>query len=114
MVRILQRGKYRLIETKGQTKILILDEKETFAWINAGEIGEILVTTHKTHQADCILALGNYRLYEVTNELGKTDGLHIELFVGENTWQGYLLPTKLPTDIKKRNKIIPTKELITV
>lgn len=28
-------------------------------------------------------------------------------------WQGYLLPTGLLTDEKKRNRIIPTQELMT-
>jgi hypothetical protein len=33
--------------------------------------------------------------------------------VGKGTWQGYLLPTGLPDDKKKRNRIIPTDEVIT-
>ena len=114
MIRMIQRGNYCLIETKGQTKILILDNTYTFAWINAGEIGEILVTSHKTHKADCILALGNYRIYDVKKEEKLSDQLHLELYLGQGVWQGYLLPTGLPTDVKKRNKIIPTREVITV
>lgn len=113
MINILQRGIYRLIETKGQTKILILDGKDTYAWVNAVEIGEILVTSHKTHNADCVLATGTYRLYSVKDEPKLSDQLHLELYVGCDTWQGYLLPTGLPTDEKKRNRIIPTKEVIT-
>ena len=113
MINILQRGIYRLIETKGQTKILILDGKDTYAWVNAVEIGEILVTSHKTHKADCILATGNYRLYEVKDEPKFSDTMHLELSVGKGLWQGYLLLTGLPTNEKKRNRIIPTKEVIT-
>lgn len=114
VISIIQRGKYRLIETKTQTKILILDNKDSFAWINAGDIGEILITSHKTHQPGSVLSSGNYRLYQVQNERNITDELHLELYVGDSIWQGYLLPTGLPTDIKKRNRIIPTIELITV
>lgn len=113
MIQLIQEGSYKLIETKHQTKILILDDKQTFAWVNAAEISEILVTTHKIHQTDNILAMGKYRLYSVKDEQKLTDLLHLELFVGEGNWQGYLLTTGLPTIRKTRKRIIPTNELIT-
>ncbi len=113
MIKILQTGHYHLVETKGQTKILVFDKEKTWAWINAGDIGEILVTSHTTHKVDHVLALGRYRLYEVKDEPNLTDLIHLELLVGEGVWQGYLLPTGLPTDEKKRNRIIPTNETIT-
>lgn len=113
MIRLIQEGHYKLIETKGQSKILTLDEKNIFAWVNAKDIGEILVTSHKAHMTDNMLSLGKYRLYDVKDESDLTDLMHLELFVGEGKWQGYLLTTGLPTDEKKRNRIIPTKEIIT-
>jgi hypothetical protein len=113
MIRLVQDGHYNLIETKAQTKVLILDDKDTFAWVNAGEIGEILVASHKKHAVDALLAKSKYRLYEVKDEPDLTDLLHLELHVGNGTWQGYLLPTGLPDKKKKRNRIIPTDEVIT-
>lgn len=113
MIRLIQEGKYSLIETKEQTKILTLDNSQTFAWINAAEIGEILVTSYKKHRIDNILSLGSYRLYEVNNEPGITDLFHLELHAGNGTWQGYLLTSGLPDTDKKRGRIIPTDELIT-
>jgi hypothetical protein len=113
MIRVIEEGKYQLIETKRQTKILNLDNKRTFAWINASDIGEILVTTHKKHKTDNILAIGRYRLYGVKDEPNLTDLQHLELYVGDNTWQGYLLTTGLPKNEKKRSRIIPTNEMIT-
>ena len=113
MISIINRGTYRLIETKDQTKILILDKKDTYAWINAKNIGEIIVVSHTSHKADCILAMGNYRLYDVQNEPTLSDQIHLELYVGCGIWQGYLLPTGLPTDKKKRSRIIPITEVIT-
>lgn len=113
MIRLLDKGTYHLIETKGQTKILMLDKKKTFAWINADDIGEILVSSHKSHKVDHVLAIGKYRLYDVKNEPDYTDLEHLELFVGEGLWQGYLLTSGLPNDEKKRNRIIPTNETIT-
>ena len=113
MITLLTRGSYHLIETHGHTKILVLDKKTSYAWIVAGEIGELLVTSHKSHAVDHILSLGKYRLYHVHNENAFTDTTHLELFVGEGIWQGYLLPSDLPNDDKKRTRIIPTKEIIT-
>ncbi|CAN5130280.1 hypothetical protein BH09PAT1_BH09PAT1_4480 [soil metagenome] len=113
MIKRIKEGTYSLIETKMQTKILTLDNKNIFAWVNAVDIGELLVTSHKSHKTDNILALGNYRQYEVKDEPELTDLQHLELFVGDGKWQGYLLLTGLPTEEKKRNRIIPTDEIIT-
>ncbi len=113
MIKIIQEGSYVLIETHGHTRILKLDGKDSFVWIHAKPIGEILVESHKPHQTDHYLAVGKYRIYEVDNEPEFTDLVHLELLVGEGIWQGYLLPTGLPTKKKKRNRIIPTGEIIT-
>lgn len=113
MIKITQQGNYSLIETKGQTKILTLDEDRVFAWVNVADIGEILVTSHNPHKTEHLLAVGKYRLYLVTDEPKLTDLIHLELFVGEGQWQGYLLPKGLPTGEDKRHRIIPTKEIIT-
>lgn len=113
MIKLIQKGSYSLIETKGHTKLLRLDNKKMFAWVNAAEIGEILVVSHKAHNADHILSTGKYRMYEVKDDPKLTDLTHLELLAGDGVWQGYLLPTGLPTDGKKRNRIIPTGEVIT-
>lgn len=112
MIRNLEQGVYRLIESKNNIKILKL-EKKVFAWINATGIGEILVSSHKPHRADSLLATGAYRIYEVSDEPKLTDLIHLELIVGHGIWQGYLLPTGLPNGKKSRSRIIPTKEIIT-
>ncbi|HEX7042084.1 MAG TPA: hypothetical protein VF189_02450 [Patescibacteria group bacterium] len=113
MITVTERGLYRLIETKNHTKIITLDDNASFAWISAGEIGEILVVSHKKHNTDYVLSIGNYRIYSVKNEPNLSDQMHLELRVGLGEWQGYLLPTGLPKDDDKRKRIIPTNELIT-
>lgn len=113
MIKLLQEGKYDLIETKGQTKILFLGKDKVYAWINAKNIGEILISTYKSHKADYLLSTGKFRLYKVKEEPNFVDLIHLELLVGEGIWQGYLLPTGLPDSRKNRNRIIPTKEIIT-
>lgn len=113
MITLLQAGSYHLLETKGHTKILTLDGRRTYAWVVAGNIGEILVTSHKTHRVDHLLAIGKYRLYDVTDEPSLRGVHHLELLVGQGIWQGYVMPSGLPNETKKRNRIIPTNEIIT-
>lgn len=119
MIQLIQKGKYKLIETIGQTKILSIthdhgvSKTRTFAWVNLTNSGEILVASHKSHKSDNILTLGRYRLYKVKSEPRLTDLLHLELFVGDGIWQGYLLPNGLPTLKYNKKKIVPTPEVIT-
>ena len=111
MIKTIIDGVYGLIETKDHIKILTLDERQ-FAWIASGGIGEILVTSHNPHKVDHWLAIGKYRLYDVKDEPKLVDQQHLELHVGTKRWQGYLLPTGIPVNKKKRSRIIATKELI--
>lgn len=111
MITLLQNGEHKLIETKKNTKVLYLDDA-TYAWVEPTAIGEILVSSHATHKADCVLSVGDYYLFDITDEPELSDNMHLELEVGRNVWQGYLLLTGLPTDSKKRVRIIPTTEVI--
>ena len=112
MITLLKNGHHKLIETKHHTKVLYLDD-DTYAWVEPPSIGEILVTSHKTHKTDYVLSVGRYYVYDVVDEPDVSDHIHLELEVGEDTWQGYLLLTGLPDDTKSRGRIIPTHEIIT-
>jgi hypothetical protein len=111
MITLQRSGHYKLIETKHNTKVLYLDD-EVYAWVEPATIGEILVVSHNLHKTDCVLSLGEYRLYDVQDEPKLSDHIHLELEVGAGQWQGYLLLTGLPDDRKRRARIIPTPELI--
>lgn len=111
MISIIQQGTYKLVETKGQTKILYLGD-ETYAWVEPIDIGEILVHSHNVHKTDCVLSIGDYSLYDVVNEPELSDQQHLELETGNKSWQGYLLLTGLPTNKKIKGRIIPTNEVI--
>jgi hypothetical protein len=112
MKKLLKKGKYTLIETKGNTKILILESLGIFAWINAEKIGGILVKAHNKFKLESILAMGDYKLYNVKEEPKLVDLEHLELMVGDGSWQGYLLPKGIPSSKEKRHRIIPTNELV--
>lgn len=111
MIKIIGAGQYRLIDTKKGTRVLHLDDQQ-YAWIDVEAVGEILVVSHNPHPADSLVSSGEYVLYEVEDEPELIDQQHLELEVGEKKWQGYLLPTGLPTSQKFRSRIIPTKEVI--
>lgn len=111
MITLIKSGEYKLIETKEDTKILYLENK-MYAWVHPRSIGEILVVSHRQHRLDCTLSIGRYNLYDVKDEPKLTDLQHLELDVGHNTWQGYLLPTGIPSDKKKRARVIPTPQLV--
>ncbi len=113
MIRTINQGKFKLFETFDKTTILQLDENQNFAWVSAGKIGDILIFSKNKFKESSILSMGNYRLYEVKNEPKLTDLVHLELYIGEGKWQGYLLPTGLPKLSDKRNRIIATNEVIT-
>lgn len=112
MIRLIQQGEYELIESKSHTTLLVLDNRKVYAWIHAKAIGEILVTAKTEHTFGHLLAIGNYRVYKIDDDLQFSDQVHLELSVGRDRWQGYLLPKGLPTKEKKRNRIIPTKEIV--
>jgi len=111
MIKLIKKGKYTLVETRSDAKVLTLDGK-SYVWIFSRSIGEMLISTHKQHKTDQKLSKGEYRLYEVVNEPKLVDTLHLELAIGEGDWQGYLLITGFPQNKKMRSRIIPTEEVI--
>ena len=113
MITVLDNGNYKLASTKRDTKILYLDDM-TFAWLGLPDIGEVLIVSqHIPARGDYWLNKGHYRLYSVEDEPHLADLQHLELEYGEGMWQGYLLLSGLPSEQKKRVKIVPTSETIT-
>ena len=106
-------GSYKLVQTKKRhTKVLHLGDS-AYAWIDFENIGEILVTARSDHSVECDLSVGEYRIYDVESEPQLNDNVHLELQVGRNRWQGYLLLSGLPDKHRTRTRLIPTSEIIT-
>ena len=112
MITNIKKGRYEIVETKYRTKLLYLDS-DAYAWIRPKNIGEILVSSHHRQDSDIKVSAGDYVLYDVDDEDYLTDLQHLELEYGNGAWQGYLLPTGLPHDEKRRSRIIPTNQIIT-
>lgn len=111
MIKLITKGKYRIIWAKDRQRILYLED-QGYLWSHAKGIGELLTFSKHPHKLSYTLAEGKYRIYAVKNEPKYVDLRHLELSVGPNLWQGYLLLTGLPTAIKIRSRIVPTSEVI--
>lgn len=112
MITTIKKGYYHLIETRHKVKILYLDTIP-YAWIPAKSIGEIIILSSTLHQTEKSLSMGRYIIYSVEDEPHLTDLEHLELEYAPDIWQGYLLPTGMPTIHKKISRIIPTYQVIT-
>lgn len=113
MIKLLESSTYKLIETKNNTKALMLDDRDVFFWKNYGCSGNLEYIKFDPSQICCLLNINNYRLYEVKNEPDLTSGMHLELYVGKSKWQSYLLKSGLPTIKKQKKPVSVTIETIT-
>ena len=111
MIKIITKGVYKLIITKDRKKILYLGN-QSYQWIHIKSIGDLLLFSNHPHEAQYVLAQGEYLLYKVKKEPNYIDLQHLELSIGMGDLQGYLLLTGLPTIDKIRSRIIATHELI--
>lgn len=113
MITLQNVGAYRLIQTKKHhTKILYL-ENISYAWVKFENIGEVLIVSHKDYPQECTLSTGRYMLYKVQSERSLRSGMHLELQVGQDKWQGYLIPDGLPDNRRIHTRIIPVGEVVT-
>lgn len=111
MKQLKEQGQYALFQTKRNTKVLKLNDNY-YVWLFIKNIGNILIKTKSTLQSTNILSTGRFYLFDVKDEPDYIDLLHLELGIGENLYQGYLLPRGLPKKSNEKHKIIPTKEVI--
>ncbi len=111
MIKTIDRGIYTLVATKDKKRILYLKD-QGYLWIYAKGIGDLFSFSRHAHATEYILAKGAYRIFNVNDEPMYVDLEHLELQVGMNVWQGYLLLTGLPTARKVRCRIVPTTEVI--
>lgn len=113
MINLIKIGRYCLVGTKDKKRMLSLDDDD-YLWAYAKGIGEILTLAKQPHKTEYILARGDYRIYDVKDEPKYVDLRHLELSVGPNEWQGYLLLTGLPRLGKIRSRMVPTDEVVSL
>lgn len=111
MIKLLDSGEYSLSETASNTLVLTLNGKQNFSWAKSQK-GELLFSTKKNFKNLKKIRSGTYRLYDVENEKDLTGLQHLELFIEDGFWKGYLLSSGLKKD-NSQTKIIATREIIT-
>lgn len=111
MIKVVLCGKYRLVETVEHLKVLYLDDA-VYLWQYEPGTGDVLVLIGYQYPAGYTLACGNYRVYEVTDEPRFSGHIHLELYLGDQHWQGYVLEAGLPPK-HSQSFIAPTAEVIT-
>ena len=113
MIKLLDSGTYKLVETINNQKALILDDKSFFLWKNTDCDGQLKYIKFDPAQICCMLSINNYRLYDVASEPNLKNGIHLELYAGRKRWQPYLLRKGVPTTKNKNMSISKIEETIT-
>ena len=103
-------GNYELFETAHQHRILVLNGKKWYAWME-GQEGEILVHSDSDHQKDHTIQQGAFYLVGYENDPDHRDMPH--LFLGkDDTYQELILPNGLPTEEDHQKKVIKTDQTL--
>ncbi len=112
MIKLLEKGTYRLGLNKAKQRLLFLGEHR-YVWSHTNKAGDTLSVYKEPYKLGSILEEGVYKVYKVKNEPKYVDLHHLELLPQPGTRQGYLVLTELPTDQKVESRILPTSEIIT-
>lgn len=106
-----QQGDYELFETDHHHRILTLDKKGWYAWVQ-GQQGEILVHSDSDHKKDRTIQKGKFRLVDFEDDPKFKDMPHLFLEKSDR-YQEVMLPNGLPTERDHQKKVILTDETIT-
>ena len=109
MIRVLQRGVYKVISVSTKERLILLDN-QFYQWDMQKQLlkkGHVILQ-EKTQ----FLQIGAYRIYFVDHELHLTDGIHLEICIDASLWQGFVLPDNLPAHVNEIRHIEATQEVI--
>jgi Protein of unknown function (DUF2795) len=105
-VKVQAQGHYELFETTKQHRILVLNNRQWFAWVQ-GQQGEILVHSDADHQKDHTIQQGQFYLVDFERDPTYKDMPHLFLQKGES-YQEVMLPNSLPTEQDQQKKLVKT------
>jgi hypothetical protein len=109
-VRILERGRYELLEDAHGHRFLALDGKRWYAWISA-QRSPILVRTDPNHAIERTLQRGKYFLVDFRQDPKFKDMPHLFL-QKDDEYQEYLLPSGLPTERDPQVRFVVTRNAL--
>lgn len=114
MIRLIQWGRYKLAIIAEDTTILSVDNEiySLFPHANKIELFNELASPMGPESA-ITLHQGDYRMYDVYDELQLAETIHLELEDEDGYVTSYLLPRGLPNETWRRVRQILTDQQIT-
>lgn len=114
MIRLIQWGRYRLaIIAEGNT-IMSIDGRTYSLFSNSNTL-ELFDELAASIRAEAAITLhhGDYRMYDVYDELDLAETIHLELEDEDGYVKSYLLPHGLPEESRRQVRQLPTTQQIT-
>jgi hypothetical protein len=105
-VKVQEQGHYELFNTTHQHRILVLNDKQWFAWVQ-GQQGEILVHSDADHQKQHTLQRGQFYLVDFEDDPTYKDMPHLFLQT-DDRYDEVMLPNGLPTEQDHQKKVVKT------
>ena len=105
-VKVQQHGQYELFETTHQHRILVLNNKQWFAWVQ-GQQGEILVHSDADHKKDHTIQKGQFYFVDFEHDPTYKDMPHLFLQKGDH-FEEVMLPNGLPVEEDHQKKLVKT------
>jgi len=105
-VKVQEQGHYELFNTTHQHRILVLNDKQWFAWVQ-GQQGEILVHSDADHQKQHTLQTGQFYLVDFEDDPTYKDMPHLFLQT-DDRYDEVMLPNGLPTEQDHQKKVVKT------
>jgi Protein of unknown function (DUF2795) len=99
-------GHYELFNTTQQHRILVLNDKQWFAWVQ-GQQGDILVQSDADHQKQHTLQTGQFYLVDFEDDPTYKDMPHLFLQT-DDRYEEVMLPNGLPTEQDHQKKVVKT------
>ncbi|HEX7022106.1 MAG TPA: hypothetical protein VF171_04560 [Trueperaceae bacterium] len=104
------KGNYELFETTHHHKILVLNDKKWYAWVQ-GDQGDVLVRSDSDHRKDHTLQKGSFYLVDFQDDPKFQDMPHLFL-QKDNHYQELLLPNGLPTNDNYQKKLVAPDDTV--
>jgi hypothetical protein len=105
-----EKGRYELFETNHHHRILVLNNRQWFAWVR-GQQGDILVLTDSDHQKARTLQQGQFYLVDFEDDPKYKDMPHLFLQDGDR-YQELMLPNGLPTEQDRQKRVVKTDQTL--
>ena len=105
-VSVKDQGNYELFETTHGHRILVLDGKRWYAWVE-GQRGELLVLSDSDHEKDHTVQEGQFYLADFEDDPKFQDNPHLFLQKGDH-FEELIVPSGLPDDSDNQKKAAST------